>query len=344
MKLVNHDFSWLTKSLTLFIVFYLLLTIYTTYFTDNLLYLDEVTVNITLKDINFSIAGEYLDINFKNLGAVSAFAVGSRLTATFLAKHPMSLGGKIATVISAGAGSSTAFHLANNASGVIRGSLLASRGTTDNSVIIKVTDVAVTAGPLNTSVDLANSPTVGTHIPKLSIQLQHGETISDKLNSLFYKNFLVKDEGKSKIIEMIEKVNSKPIEAAKDEVKNQVAESFSINAPLESSDLVFLQFKSTLIEILTSNLHLNLIMLYFIVMLIFIITCKYVLANKVSSSSLERLKSVALGKYLHYILSKIILGWQQSSIVWIYFILFFMLIFTSVSTYGLYACLFVLQD
>ena len=59
-------------------------------------------------------------------------------------------------------------------------------------------------------------------------------------------------------------------------------------------------------------------------MLVFIFTIKFVID---SDLFLEKVKTLPLGKYLYYILNKLISIWKNSSILWIYFILFFFYLF-----------------
>lgn len=92
--------------------------------------------------------------------------------------------------------------------------------------------------------------------------------------------------------------------------------------------------------ILTYNLPINLFMIYLVFMPIYIFTFKYVLD---SEAFLAKVQKLPLGKYLHYILDKLINAWKYSSIFWIYLILFFLLIFTSSSSYAIYGCLFILN-
>lgn len=124
--------------------------------------------------------------------------------------------------------------------------------------------------------------------------------------------------------------------------KDLVISSYPIKAPIESGEL--LQIKPMLVDILSQNLQLNMIILYLICMVLFILTCKFVLSEKTTSSFLRGVLSLPLGYYLHYILSYIVIGWQKSSILWLYFIIFSLLIFNLTSCYSIYACLIILES
>nr|QCI56455.1 hypothetical protein [Hypsizygus marmoreus] len=105
-------------------------------------------------------------------------------------------------------------------------------------------------------------------------------------------------------------------------VNNNLGDILFIHSPLEFSDLSIIH--NDLITILNYNLIVNLFMVYLILMLVFIFTIKFVID---SDLFLEKVKTLPLGKYLYYILNKLISIWKNSSILWIYFILFFFYLF-----------------
>ena len=99
-KIKIKDYAWFNK-LILFFLFKYLINIYI-FLND--IYLDSNTlININLDGVEVKVKGDYIDKLFINLGATSAFVIGSRLAAAFVTKHPMSLGSKIGTTIGAGA-------------------------------------------------------------------------------------------------------------------------------------------------------------------------------------------------------------------------------------------------
>lgn len=91
---------------------------------------------------------------------------------------------------------------------------------------------------------------------------------------------------------------------------------------------------------LISCFSLNLIVIYLILSLIMIITFKFVFNTTFTT---EKIKSLPLGRYIPIILNKLIISWQKSSIIWVYFLLFFILLFTSVNTYALYMCILIMK-
>jgi hypothetical protein len=66
----------------------------------NIMYLDpdEITVSTTIDNINFQISGEALTQIYRNIGSASVFAVGARIAAGLVAKHPMGLIPKVGTI------------------------------------------------------------------------------------------------------------------------------------------------------------------------------------------------------------------------------------------------------
>ncbi len=111
-----------------------------------------------------------------------------------------------------------------------------------------------------------------------------------------------------------------------------------INSPLEPSHLI--NFQQDLITILGYNLIVNITMIYLLLMLTWAFTVRFVLDT---DSFLTKVKSWSLGKYLYPVLNKLINIWKKSTVLWIYFILFFLLFFSIASSYAIYACLFVLS-
>src|SRR5204862_6773807 len=191
------------KLLLIFLIIYFIFAL-----SINKIYLDT-TISVKLNDLNFNISGEYINNIFTHFGAATAFVIGSRLAATFLMKHPMSLGGKIGITIGSGAGSSAAFQMVNYTSGSIKGKILAQQGLNDNSINLHIKDVIISDGNnLNNIVNIETSNIVNpiNLIPKHQISLEKNisnfNTLNDKLNVINIQNL------KSNIIQMIEKQNN----------------------------------------------------------------------------------------------------------------------------------------
>ena len=343
-KLINHDLSWLNYYLLLFILFYLLIC---TYLGLNTLYLEDVTLNVKLDDVNIAVSGQFLNNIFKNFGSVAAFTAGARLAATFLVKHPMPLGSKIAVGAAAGGGCTISFRLANSTSEYLETVLEAKRAITAEAIQLTVKDVQISNGENTLSItDHQTGPS--SDWIRLTQQAFEAKNAPFQLSEFFTEKVTL--ESKSVVIDAVITENSCSIHEIfsnsetnlNSVAKDQLISSYPIKAPLESGEL--LQIKPMLVDILTQNLQLNMIILYLICMVLFILTCKFVLSEKSTSSFLRGVLSLPLGYYLHYILSYIIIGWQKSSILWLYFIIFFLLMFNLTSSYSLYACLIILES
>jgi len=97
LKTILNDI--LVKRIYLIPIFSFFVFITIKYYS-NIIYLDpdEITVSTTIDNINFQISGEALTQIYRNIGSASVFAVGARIAAGLLAKHPMGLIPKVGTI------------------------------------------------------------------------------------------------------------------------------------------------------------------------------------------------------------------------------------------------------
>ena len=100
-----------------------------------------------------------------------------------------------------------------------------------------------------------------------------------------------------------------------------------INSPLEENIIPHI------INVLSNNLYLHFIILYLLIMLLIIITCKYILKDNIEFTKIQ---NNPLGAWIKNIINKLISTWKISSIFWIYFIIFNLLIFNSASIFSMY--------
>jgi len=154
------------------------------------------------------------------------------------------------------------------------------------------------------------------------------------------------ESSKSKIVEFIEKSTDCTISESFGQANSNIIEKIQnsiINTPLESNEMGLSQSQllNDMTTILTYNLTVNLFMIYLISVLIFAFTIRFVIDSEMI---LSKIKSLPLGKYTHYILIKFFSIWKDSSILWIYFILFFLFFFSCSSSYAIYGCLFILDN
>ena len=227
----------------------------------------------------------------------------------------------------------------NQTSGIIKG-IITTEKESNGSISLHVKDVNISSSLDSQNFDnLTNTINMNTDF-KNKITPKFYESLLERSERLFNKNNLfIRSDKDSKIIEMIKEKHNGNIT----ELFSKSEDTLLINSPLESNNLINSELKNSIIEILNYNLTINLIMIYFILMLIFIFTIKYVINKETFSEKILNLPLGFKGKYLQIFLIKIITAWQASNILWIYFILFFLLFFSCSSTYAIYGCLFVLK-
>ena len=109
---------------------------------------------------------------------------------------------------------------------------------------------------------------------------------------------------------------------------------------LESIDSNLRGIKEDLIFILNNELALHVGMVHLICILIFIFTIKLIIDKNIS---LEKVKILPLGKFIHFILDKLISSWRNTTTIWIYTVLLLLLIFLCCSTYVINNCTIILK-
>jgi hypothetical protein len=87
---------------------------------------------------------------------------------------------------------------------------------------------------------------------------------------------------------------------------------------------------------LSNNLLLHFIILYLLIMLLIIFTCKFIFKDSIEFTKIQ---NNPLGVWEKYTVNKFISIWKISSNFWIYFILFNLLVFNSASIYSIYKLL-----
>jgi len=335
-KINKKDFVWFNKFYCLCFLIILIIKIFS--LSINTVFLDT-SINIKLNDIHFSIKGDYLDTIFSNFGTASVFIVGSKIAASFVLKSKMSLGAKIGTVVGSGSLTTATFHTINNLNGIIKGKIIP-RQIENSSISLEIKDVVISDGTSNSFFSYLNSKPAFL-FPKF------------KPDSKFILNderlgFLYPSLTESFKVTQNKDLNTRVIELLKERAEKENFEKllkefddFIITSPLEPNELAFSQIKNDLFTVLSGKLIIDIITVYLIIILIYIFTVKF-LINK--NTNLEKIKNWFFGNYIHYILSKIILGWEKSSIIWIYFILFSLLISSIGSIYILFGCLIILKN
>lgn len=210
---------------------------------------------MTVGEIKFVITGEYIEKIITQLGNVSAFVVGAKIAAGFLAKHPMSFSGKVGGSLLTGGVSSLGFQMASIGNGIIRGKIDASEKS-NNTLMLELKNV-----------EISNSESLFTN---LSENIINPDSIKPcfngfKLNNSFGDSLIPTPEGLKTVSDLV-----KDQKLADNFFKQSIklsgdSDIIFINSPLEPSALI--QFQQDIITILNYNLIVNLTMIYLLILL-----------------------------------------------------------------------------
>lgn len=249
---MNKDFVFFNKILFWFIIIYLFITL-----NDNTIFLDK-EVNVTVGEVKFVVTGEYIERVITQFGNVSAFVVGAKIAAGFLAKHPISFSGKVGGSLLTGGISSLGFQMVSMANGSIRGNIAAKERSNDTFVLeLK-------------NVEVSNSNNSSSLFTKLSDDFINSDSIKPsfngfKLNNSFENSFVPTPEGIKTVSELIKDQNLAD-NFFKQSIKlSDDSDLIFINSPLEPSYM--LQVQQELFTILSYNLIINLTMIYLLMLL-----------------------------------------------------------------------------
>ena len=314
---LKDQFSLLFKeqSIILYIVPFFLFLVLLLYSEYNIIYLDSIKpVNISAKidDVDVELTGAFFNTVFSNLGAAGVFAASARIAAVLVSKHSMNLPSKIGVIGGLSSGFTATFKLINY-------------------------------NFQNTSVQATlPSGLVKLKIVVNEIELKNPEGLDTKnllknwLENTNYSNkhFTI-NELKDKIEILANKDESSKIISALNKNDPNWADKF-INSALENGEILNIAIKEDIINILTTNIFLHLVMMYLLFMLIVIYTSKIILEKKIN---FDKLKEFPLGEYIHYIFIKLINIWRLNADIWVYLILISLFIFTGGSAYSFYLLL-----
>lgn len=345
-KVQMNDFVWLNK----IIIFIFLVVIIVDLFSIPV-YLDNdntVNINVSIGDTKFSVSGDYMNLLFEKYGAIAAFTVGAKIVASFVAKTNLPLSTKMGVTAGGAVGSSFIYSGLTHTSEMIRGRLLAK--TSNNTITLELKDTNITSTipgvnsktPLNSlNIDSSSREMFYNRItPK--INLSSNETPLNILENSTYKHLISTtnpNKGNS-TVEAIENFTSQSLGDIFAKGENQNPFEIILNSPLEPVESELIQIKADLISVLSNELALHGIMVYLICVLIFIFTIKIVIDKNIS---IERVKMLPLGKFIHFILSKLISSWRFTATTWIYIILSILLVFSCSSSYIIYNCIVILK-
>lgn len=281
------------------------------------IYLDnkEVEIKAIINNTEVILSGPLVISMFHTFGSAGVFALGTRLAVGLLANKPLHFLPKIGIITSVGAGFTVSYRLISNSIPV----------PSTGSAIIRT-------GPIE--VKLENLSMNESQIISEKRLLEQYNNISFNRSQLNVSNEVLNGnikividgnkEASSKVINEIEKLDP------------NWKDKFSIQSPLENGDVI----NQFLIDNLTNNFLLHIIILYLLTVLIFIIFCKF---NLNIQNQLLKIQNLPFGNLIYKILNKIISLWQMSSNIWIYLILFALFIFNLTATYSIYQILVYLK-
>lgn len=298
-----------------FIVF-ILLKFYLSY---NVIFLDDkdIIVTASLDNANFVITGDVFKLIFENLGGAAVFGVGARIATGLLAKHPMPVFPKIGVIGGTGVGYTILYRMSMESMG---------SSISNSSASVSVSPVHIKLETVsNTTFDgnAVNSLVNNLGLNNKSQLSQFSFTESSNLNKIYLNS--QNNQTNSQIISALDQQNP------------NWRDSF-IHSPLE------LELEKNLtphiISVLSDNLLLHFIILYLLIMLLIIISCKFIIKDNIEFTKIQ---NHPLGGWVKYIINKFISIWKVSSNFWIYFILFNVLVFNSASIYSIYSLLILLK-
>nr|YP_004376360.1 hyp4 [Moniliophthora roreri]ADO51587.1 hyp4 [Moniliophthora roreri] len=304
----------LDKNVNLIPIFNLFVFIlFQIYLSFNFLYLDSssVTVSATMDNSSFFITGDALKLICDNLGSAGVFCCGARIGAALVSKHSIGILPKTGIIGSIGSGLTISYKIISN-----------SMSTPENAA---AAGARIGIKPVTLNIELSN------------VQ-QHNSAV-DLPSAL--KNFFGINDGNYNI-PFTEKFKNNSIELIGNESSNKVIKALEENNPNWKDSFIHspLENNQFIIDILSNNLLLQFIVLYLLIMLILIISSKFLLNE---SSEFKTINSLPFGGVISYLLKKYISIWKKSSNIWILLIVFSIFIFNLVSIYSIYNLLLLLK-
>jgi hypothetical protein len=312
LKFEKEDFNWLYRILIIFIF----ITVFLQFDFLDVVYLDE-NINVKVDGVDFSFSGGIIQQIATHFGNFVAFGISAKIVAGMVTTHKsLTIPGKIGVILASGTSSSLTFNIINQSNQMIRAKVfyeLHQLGAANNKICMNIKKMDIFTNLNDSQIETISASLTGKSDSNLSVfkgYLDHPFTINNN-NTNINNNFsvLFKDKfqvststtterGELRIITAIEEYKS-------DTLSNIFSNSYPINNPLENGDLFIIENKSQLIDILSSSYYLNLIIVYFCIMLAIIFAFKFVI--NINSYS-DRIKSLPLGKHIYYVLNKFIIA------------------------------------
>lgn len=290
---------------------------------NSVIYLDnkDVVVTAVVDNGRFVFSGDTFNLIFNSLGSAGVFSAGARIAAGLVAKHPMHLLPKTGIIGGVAAGFTLTFKVISNT--------FSTPTSTSGNSSIETGQITVKLEGLNIYKPNTNS-NIAEHLNILDKYFGTNKINNSNLNIKEFHNKLEINANQEQTTNVIEELN-KNIPNWKDGF---------INSPIENGDLDN-SIRLFLIETLTNNLILQFIILYLMIMLIIIFTCKLIIEKEIQFNII---KKFPLGNYIYNILNKYIYIWRTSANIWIYLIVFCIIIFTFGSTYSIYQTISFLKN
>ena len=295
---INNKINLFTLYLFLFFyVFFIILN-----YNINIVYLDDSAVYIKAQfnETTVELTGEVLYLLLKNLGDVAAFTVGARIGAALVSKSSMGMIPKLTVISAVATGSTVNFKLASKLD-------LSNLSSTNEIPKIKVVFEDSLKSTLEKETLTGN---IQSSLNKI-FNLENLNSSSNKFTKTYKDNITTITSQKEETNQVINELNK---------LDPDWKDNFWVESPADMSQPIF----EKLIDILTDQLYINIIIVYLLFMLTIILIIK-LLINK--DYKFEFLNKYPLGSYLSKFLVFYISIWHRSSNMWIFFIIFFVIIF-----------------
>lgn len=307
-----------------FLVFY--------YIGKNYIYLEDKPLTVTtianVGNTEVVLTGEFIKLVFTQFGAATVFSASAKIAASLVAKSKMGLLPKIGTIGGTSVGFTTSYLvLTQHLPSLVD---TAAKIPTDGAkarILVEIKDIKTLTGETAAK-------------DKAKEVLSKWLDPSDPLCKNKICNYTHKiTENNHEIIANNEQVSQVISEMSKTD-PNWADKFFTINSPLEKSEILNIPLVRAIIDIISSNLVLQFIILYLLIMVVIIFSTKVIVENKIN---FDNLLNYRLGKYPHKLITLYVNIWKNSANIWIYYILFCLIFFNCISIYSLYYILSVTQ-
>nr|YP_004376397.1 hyp26 [Moniliophthora roreri]ADO51609.1 hyp26 [Moniliophthora roreri] len=301
----------------LFIIIFFCI-IYKIYLYENLVFLDINEIHMKIDNQQVTLKGQFINDLINNIGPYGAFYTGARISAFLLANNKMGFMPKVGNCVLGGTGFALTFKIITkvfpntfNPQGTI---LEAGPIHIEASVTGNLSDFIKHARDFSQIKSNSISHNLSSHIEMKPNFLNNNNPLTTKflLDPMEWK-------GKLSVTNEVKKVQ---VDLTQPSPMNNNEFNFNsfINCPLESTE------KNFIIDILTDTIALEFIKIYLLLILLIILTCKFLI--KSDSLNFDFLNKYTFGRYINFLLDKYIHIWQKSSHFWVFFNIILLLFFS----------------